>query len=176
MSEFYPSKRRFRATATPVLLPSRKTPYPMRRYESDTFKYTMCEKPSDILALERKIIDLGYTDRTFETKGFRKLPDLKTARDLFNMISDLYLRIETIEDHIPSQPAFREVVSEEVAFEKNVPVRVAKPMIEAFLKKFLRTHKRVYPSDIADELGIRYETVRKVFGLLQKEGKLRMME
>jgi len=48
-----------------------------------------------------------------------------------------------------------------------------KALVEAYLKKQLEKKKQVYPSDVADALGLRYETVRQVFDDLEREGKLR---
>ena len=51
-------------------------------------------------------------------------------------------------------------------------MKETKVLIEAYLKKQFKKNKRVYPSDAADALGLRYETVRQVFGDLEREGKI----
>jgi predicted ArsR family transcriptional regulator len=56
--------------------------------------------------------------------------------------------------------------------EKDVPLEETKVLVEAYLKKQFKKNKRVYPSDAADALGLRYETVRQVFGDLEREGKI----
>lgn len=55
---------------------------------------------------------------------------------------------------------------------KGKTVKEAKLLIEIFLRNYLKTHKQVYPSDVADELELDYEVTRKVFDILEHEGKL----
>jgi predicted ArsR family transcriptional regulator len=55
---------------------------------------------------------------------------------------------------------------------KEVPLEENKVLIEAYLKKQFKKKKQVYPSDVADALGLRYETVRQVFDALEKDGKI----
>ena len=55
---------------------------------------------------------------------------------------------------------------------KEVPLTEAKAAVEAYLKKIFRRKKQVYPSDVADALGLEYEVVREVFEALEKEGKI----
>jgi len=55
---------------------------------------------------------------------------------------------------------------------KEMTVEEAKPLVEAFLRDYLKTHEHVYPSDVADELGLNYELVREIFAILEKERKL----
>ena len=55
---------------------------------------------------------------------------------------------------------------------REVPLEEAKAMIEAYLRKVFKKKKRIYPSDVADALGLEYETVRKVFKELEREGKI----
>jgi hypothetical protein len=71
-------------------------------------------------------------------------------------------RLAKLEDQLP----------EEIEI-KDVPLKQARIMIEPFLKKYLKKNKRVYPSDVADTLGLKYETVREVFIALENEGKLK---
>ncbi|MCK4884990.1 hypothetical protein KAS24_02860 [Candidatus Bathyarchaeota archaeon] len=51
-------------------------------------------------------------------------------------------------------------------------VEKAKPMVEEFIQSYLRENECVYPSDVADELGLEYDLVRQVFAVLEKEEKL----
>jgi len=55
---------------------------------------------------------------------------------------------------------------------EEMTVEEAKPLVETFLRDYMKTHEYVYPSDVADELGLNYELVREIFGILEKEGKL----
>jgi predicted ArsR family transcriptional regulator len=48
-----------------------------------------------------------------------------------------------------------------------------KALVDAYLKKQFKKKKQVYPSDVADALGLRYETVRQVFDDLERDGKIR---
>jgi hypothetical protein len=51
-------------------------------------------------------------------------------------------------------------------------VKQAKPLVEEFIRSYLRENECVYPSDVADELGLEYDLVRQVFAVLEKEEKL----
>ena len=51
-------------------------------------------------------------------------------------------------------------------------VEKAKPLVEDFIRNFLLENDCVYPSDVADGLGLEYELVLKVFAVLEKEEKL----
>ena len=51
-------------------------------------------------------------------------------------------------------------------------VKKAKPLVEEFIRSYLRENECVYPSDVADELGLEYDLVRQVFAVLEKEEKL----
>ncbi len=55
---------------------------------------------------------------------------------------------------------------------KEAPFEEIKLLIEAYLKKQFNKKKQVYPSDVADALSFSYETVRQVFDVLEKEGKI----
>jgi predicted ArsR family transcriptional regulator len=48
-------------------------------------------------------------------------------------------------------------------------MKETKVLIEAYLKKQFKKNKQVYPSDAADALGLRYETVRQVFDALERQ-------
>ena len=56
---------------------------------------------------------------------------------------------------------------------KETPLAEARIAIEAYLRKNLKKKRQVYPSDVADALGLRYEIVREVFGELESEGKIK---
>ncbi len=58
------------------------------------------------------------------------------------------------------------VVIEEISKEE------AKRRIIQFLEDYMKKHECVYPSDVADALGLEYELVREIFDILEKEGKL----
>ena len=51
-------------------------------------------------------------------------------------------------------------------------VKKAKPLVEEFIRSYLLKNDCVYPSDVADGLGLDYELVRQVFALLEKGDKL----
>ena len=51
-------------------------------------------------------------------------------------------------------------------------VKQAKPLVEEFIRSYLRENECVYPSDVADELGLEYDLVRQLFAVLEKEEKL----
>ncbi|WXG39465.1 MAG: hypothetical protein WED07_01300 [Candidatus Freyarchaeum deiterrae] len=59
---------------------------------------------------------------------------------------------------------------------KDVSFEEAKPMVENFLKEYLKEHETVYPSDVAESLGLDYELVRNVIDTLIKEDKLEKEE
>lgn len=59
---------------------------------------------------------------------------------------------------------------------KEVPFEEAKTMVEKFLQECFKKQETVYPSDVADELGLDYELVRNVIDLLIKEEKLEKNE
>ena len=64
------------------------------------------------------------------------------------------------------------MVTIEHAGEKEAQLEETKVLIEACLKKQFKKKKQVYPSDIADALGLGYEIVRQVFADLEREGKI----
>lgn len=55
---------------------------------------------------------------------------------------------------------------------KEMTVKEAKPLIEKFIRNHLKEHECVYPSDVADELGLDYELVREIFCILENEEKI----
>jgi len=48
----------------------------------------------------------------------------------------------------------------------------AKPLVEEFIRSYLKENECVYPSDVADALGLEYDLVRRVFAVLEKEEKI----
>jgi len=59
---------------------------------------------------------------------------------------------------------------------KDMSIEEALPLVQKFVEDFLRNHEYVYPSDVADELGLDYELVREIFSILEKEGKIKKKE
>lgn len=51
-------------------------------------------------------------------------------------------------------------------------IEQTKAQIEAYLREHLKKEKQVYPSDVADALGLSYTVVRKIFDELEREGKI----
>ena len=54
----------------------------------------------------------------------------------------------------------------------EVTVKEAKPLVEKFIRKHLKKHECVYPSDVADNLGLEYSLVMELFNILEKEEKI----
>ena len=55
---------------------------------------------------------------------------------------------------------------------KEMTVEQAKPLVEKFIRDYLGENECVYPSDVADELGLDYELVKEVFCVLEGEEKI----
>jgi hypothetical protein len=55
---------------------------------------------------------------------------------------------------------------------KKMTAEKAKLLIEDFIRNHLKENECVYPSDVADELGLDYELVREVFCILENEEKI----
>ena len=91
--------------------------------------------------------------------NYRLFQELDNIRE---EVSAMGIRLATLEDQFPESVEIKEVSLKE-----------ARKTIEAFLKKYFTSKRQVYPSDVADALGLRYEIVREVFGILEKEGKIR---
>lgn len=51
-------------------------------------------------------------------------------------------------------------------------IEKAKPLVENFIRSYLRENDCIYPSDVADGLELEYDLVRKVFAVLEKEEKI----
>jgi CRISPR/Cas system-associated protein Cas5 (RAMP superfamily) len=56
---------------------------------------------------------------------------------------------------------------------RDIDIEEAMPLVQKFAEDFLRTHECLYPSDVAEELGLDYGLVREIFAILEKEGKLK---
>lgn len=54
----------------------------------------------------------------------------------------------------------------------EVSLEETKALVESYLKEHFKKERQVYPSDVADALGLKYETVRQVFDALACEGKI----
>lgn len=54
----------------------------------------------------------------------------------------------------------------------EMTVKEAKPLVEKFIRKHLKKHECVYPSDVADNLGLEYGLVMELFDILEKEEKI----
>jgi len=113
---------------------------------------------------QEEILDLIETQKV-EFKEFQNAV-LKTNLEIYNELNSLRKRIRELEEASSSKA----IEIKEVSFEK------AKDMVENFLREHLKENESVYPSDVADELGLKYELVRKVFDMLIHEGKLKIKE
>jgi hypothetical protein len=85
--------------------------------------------------------------------------ELESTRRQLQVVSS---RLAKLESRVPEHIAVR-----------DVPLKEAKKLVKAFLKKYLEENSRVYPSDVADALCLEYERVCEVFNALEEEGKLR---
>jgi len=63
-------------------------------------------------------------------------------------------------------------ISPKVVVIEEIPKEEAKIRIVDFLRNYMKSHEHVYPSDVADKLGLKYELVREIFDILEEEGKL----
>jgi len=156
MGEFYGrKKKRQENAAIPIMLDQTpKVVNPYRDY------YSLLTQDPFEEASENYVV----WDRGTEIQINHSRP--KEIEDLWKIVRFLYSKIEKIENTLP------EVVEVSVPIEE-VPIDEAKLMIQKYLKGFFKKNKRVYPSDIADALGLNYETVREVFDVLESEGKLK---
>jgi lipoate-protein ligase A len=114
--------------------------------------------------------ELGQTYRIGD-KDWMQIESVSTlaseVRDLRMMVRFLYSKLEEMEDQLPKS------VEAVVSTEENVPITKAKLMIHEYLSELFKEGKKVYPSDVADALGLSYETVRKVFDVFESEGRLK---
>jgi hypothetical protein len=92
---------------------------------------------------------------------------------LRKLVAILYSKFDRIETRFPECIAAKEVVYE-APRDKEVSIDEAKPLIQAYLQDYFKKREKVYPSDVAEELGIDYDTVKEVFTILEKEGKLKV--
>lgn len=91
---------------------------------------------------QEEILDLIEAQKV-EFKEFQNAV-LKTNLEIYNELNSLRKRVKKLEEASPSKA----VEIKEVSFEK------AKDMVENFLREYLKENESVYPSDIADELGL----------------------
>jgi hypothetical protein len=92
---------------------------------------------------------------------------------LRQLVAILFSKFGRIETQFPECTETREVVYE-APIDDKVSIDEAKPLIQTFLKEYFKKCEKVYPSDVADELRIDYDTVREVFAILEREDKLRV--
>ncbi|MCJ7635104.1 hypothetical protein MUP77_22275 [Candidatus Bathyarchaeota archaeon] len=85
--------------------------------------------------------------------------ELESTRRQLQSVS---ARLSKVESRVPEQIEVR-----------DLPLKEVKKLVKTFLKRYLEENKRVYPSDVADALCLDYESVRKVFDALEKDGQLR---
>jgi hypothetical protein len=156
MGEFYGQKKKPRLADPTVLYQVVKAEDQYGDYYEDFAKHLPFEEANHAMAWDRGTNIEIHHDLPMEVENLRTL------------VRILYLKLERIENHFPE---FTEVSA---PIEEKVPIKEAKLMVQTFLKTYFRKEKEVYPSDVADALGLSYETVRKTFDILEKEGKLRV--
>lgn len=166
MSQSYVQKKKSHITTSPIVFYAKnKTVNPYRGYSFVSKVYPR-EVHHDYLAVNEDIFGHGYIDH--------KLPhQSREIKNLRRVIGFLYSRLQRIESQFPECLETEKVAIKETPLEQEVSVEEAKPEVQSFLKEFLKKEKKVYPSDVADALGLRYETVREVFAVLEREGKLK---
>jgi hypothetical protein len=145
----YSRKRKPRATATDLL-----TYYPQSKRTiptSDRYYEFLRHCADEITRLELK--------QNIPANYGIIVTELEKMRTQFQILN---ARVRRLESQLPKQVEI-----------KDVPLKEARIMVESFLKRFLKENKQVYPSDVADTLGLKYETVREVFDALENEGKLK---
>lgn len=167
----YSQKKKQIAAKSVLMYPQAKTANRYRRFDpfsrdyfgEDFRDYTdyFREAFHDYIIMDKNVLDQMVADR--------ELSRDREVRNLRKIVSILYSKLNKIESQFPECTETQEVT-------RDVPVKEAKPMVRTYLKKYLEKHKRVYPSDVADALGLRYETVRAVFAILEHEGTLKVSE
>ena len=112
--------------------------------------------------------------KTEEVFGYRR-----TTQEVFPHTHEEFKNIERDMDElknrvnkIDSKVEELRGISPKVIIVEEVPKEEAKRRVEDFLRDYMKRHENVYPSDVADELGLKYELVREIFDILEKEGKL----
>jgi len=112
--------------------------------------------------------------KTEEVFGYRRV-----TQELFPHTHEEFKNLERNLDELTNRvnqinKKFDELrgISPKVIIVEEVPKKEAKRRVEDFLKDYMKRHEKVYPSDVADELGLKYELVREIFDILEKEGKL----
>lgn len=171
MSEFYGHKKKPRAVAKAVLM------YPESK-QSGYLTANSAHYPYDYhLGAEWNTINEHFMEASHDYLVHgnalgRSLQNRETMRDreiqnLRRIVSLLLFKMSKIESQTEEEDA-TEV--------RELSVKEAKPIVQDYLKKYLKEHKNVYPSDVCDALGLSYQTVIKVFRALEKEGKLKAGE
>lgn len=89
-------------------------------------------------------------------------------REIKRDINELKRRVREIEKLLKITP--KVIVIEEISKEE------AKGMVMQFIENYMKDHEYVYPSDVADALGLKYELVREIFDILEKEGMIKKRE
>jgi len=120
---------------------------------------SLIEKFSDY-SIQGRSLDRGYID-VASCLSFR----MRLFAEMEHMGKDIEI--------LDSRLAAVEGSLEQELEIKDVPLGKARIAVEKFLKGYLEQHSQIYPSDVADELGLRYELVREVFDSLETEGKLK---
>jgi len=112
--------------------------------------------------------------KTEEVFGYRR-----TTQEVFHHTHEEFEKIERDIDEltkrvkqIDSKVEELRSISPKVIIVEEVPKKEAKRRVKDFLRNYLKRHENVYPSDVADELGLKYELVKEIFDILEKEGKL----
>ena len=102
--------------------------------------------------------------------GFRLSPDMLVQIEGL-VIEHLDERIQRIVEECVERCLDRRLRESTEA--RVIPIEEAMPIVEEFVRKQLETSNEVYPSDVAEELGLDYNLVLQVFERLVKEEKLR---
>jgi hypothetical protein len=100
---------------------------------------------------------------------YAKIPNLRLHMMLINEVERMRGEIKILNTRLASieNTSEKELEIRDISFDE------AKTIVKKFLKDYLKEHPQIYPSDVADELGLKYERVREVFDSLEKEGKLK---
>lgn len=99
---------------------------------------------------------------------------LAEISDLRTEIDALKETVSEIKTELKLKVAKRDLTEEiRVVEVKEMTIEEARPLVEEFLRKYLEENKQVYPSDVAEELGLKYELVKEIFDILEKEDRLK---
>jgi hypothetical protein len=176
LSEYYGiRKRAVSADAKPTLLYATKTVKPyLSEHEPASREYFWSEVFYDY----KDNLKTSFHDYIGRDTGNQDIFNVNrdTLRDreirkLQRIVKVLLLRLEQVENQVAESSE----VTLEVAI-KETTIEEARPIVKEYLEKHLKKNKAVYPSDVADALGLRYETVQKIFANLVEEGQLQISE